>query len=65
MKTVEKWKWRVHWAGRMVVTRVPFTADEIKARHPDAIRMDGTRLVVELPETQAELDAARQPRGSR
>lgn len=65
MKQVEKWLWRIHWGGRMVITRVHFTADEIRERHPDAVCMPETRIVVQLPETQAELDAARQPRGRR
>lgn len=65
MRKVEKWKWRIHWGGRIVVTRVHFTEDEIRARYPEAVRVDDSRIEVLLPETPAELEAARQPRGHR
>jgi hypothetical protein len=65
MRRVEKYLWRIRWAGRTTTTRVRFTEAEIRREHPDAARIDGSRIVVEIPETDAEHDAARQPRGAR
>jgi hypothetical protein len=65
VRTVEKWLWKTRWAGRVATTKIHFTEAEIRAEHPDAVRIDASRIVVQLPETQAELDAAMQPRGRR
>lgn len=70
MKQVEKWRWRTLWAGRMVAGKVHYTADEIKARHPEAQPVPGSMKVVDVPETEAEWDAVyeamrRQPRNFR
>lgn len=65
MREVEKWRWRIQWAGRWGNTRAHFTEDEIRARHPEAVRIQGSRILVQLPQTQAERDAALQPRGRR
>lgn len=65
MKNVDKWLWRIRWAGRMTTTRVHYTEDEIRVEHPEAVRVDTSRIVVQLPETEAERDQARQPRGGR
>lgn len=65
MKTVEKWLWRIRWAGRMTTTRAHFTEEEVRKEHPEAVRVEGSRIVVEMPETQAELDAAMRQRGGR
>lgn len=61
MKRVEKWKWRIQWAGRPTTTRVHFFEDEIRPSHPDATRVEGSCIFVELPETQAEIDAHQPP----
>lgn len=65
MKTVEKWLWRIRWAGRKTTTRAHFTEAEIRREHPDAERVDASRILVELPDTDEERQAAQQPRGSR
>lgn len=65
MRRVEKWKWRIRWGGKTMTTRVAFTEEEIRRQHPDAVRVEGSCVVVEVPEQQHELDAALQPRGRR
>jgi hypothetical protein len=63
MKTAEKWIWRIRWAGRWTTTLVPFTEDQVRAEHPEAVRVEGSRVMVKLPETEAEIQAAqRAPR---
>jgi hypothetical protein len=63
MKQVEKWKWRVIWAGRLTTTRIAYTEAEIRREHPEALKLEGSRIVVDLPETEAEIQAAqRAPR---
>lgn len=65
MKQVEKYLWRIRWAGRTTTTRAHFTEAEIRAQHPEAERIDASRRVVELPDTEEELEAARRQRGNR
>jgi hypothetical protein len=65
VKTLEKWKWKIRWAGRWTTTSVHFTEDEIHREHREAERLPETRIVVELPETEAEIQAAQNQRGSR
>lgn len=65
MRQLEKWRWRIRWAGRTMTTRAYFTEEEIRAQHPEALRVEASRIVVELPESKAEQDAAHQPRGRR
>jgi hypothetical protein len=61
MKVVEKWKWRIRWAGRWTTTRIAMTEDEIQREHREATRVDGSRIEVELPETEAEVLANQRP----
>lgn len=42
-----------------------FTEVEIRREHPDAVRVEGSMIVVDLPESEAERHAAMQPRGRR
>lgn len=65
MQRIEKYRWKIRWAGRWTTTRVHFTEAEIRREHPEAERDDATRIVVELPDTDEERSAAQQPRGSR
>jgi hypothetical protein len=58
MKRVEKYLWRIRWAGRTTTTRVHFTEDEIRVEHPEAVRIDDSMILVDLPETEAERTAA-------
>jgi hypothetical protein len=59
MKQIEKWRWRTRWAGtgRMTPGKVHYTEAEIRARHPEAERVPGSMIIVEVPETDAERDA--------
>jgi hypothetical protein len=65
MKTVEKWHWRIRWAGKQTTTRIHYTEDEIRREHPEAVRIDASRITMEVPETLAELDAAMRQRDGR
>jgi hypothetical protein len=65
MKTVEKWLWRIRWTGRWTTTRVHFTEAEIRREHPEAERVDGSRILVDVPDTEEERQAAQQQRGAR
>jgi hypothetical protein len=65
MKQVEKWTWRIRWAGRWTTTRIHYTEAEVRREHPEAERLPETRIVVDLPETEAEIQAAQNQRGSR
>lgn len=65
MQTVEKWLWRIRWAGRWTTTRVHFTEPEIRREHSEAERVDGSMILVQLPETEAERLAAQRQRGGR
>ena len=58
MRKVEKWLWRTRWAGKMSAGRVHYTEDEIRAQHPEAERVPDTMIVVEVPETDEEREAA-------
>jgi hypothetical protein len=60
MRTVEKWRWRTYWppgSRRLVVGKVHYTEEEIKARHPEAQKVPHTMKLVEVPETKEELEA--------
>lgn len=52
MKIVEKWLWKIRWAGRWTTTRTPFTEAEIRREHPEATPVGGSRIVIELPENR-------------
>lgn len=60
MKTVEKWKWKIRWTGRWT-TSGPWTEEHIRREHPEAERVPGSRILVELPETDAEIAACQRP----
>lgn len=58
MKKVEKWRWRTLWAGKMMDGKVYYTEAEIRATHPEAERVPGSGKLVDVPETDAEREAA-------
>jgi hypothetical protein len=62
MKTVEKWKWRIRWAGRWTTTRIAMTEADIRREHPEAVRIDESRTLLELPTTEAEVQAGQRER---
>ncbi len=55
---VEKWRWRIRWAGRMVNGKMLLTWDEVSREHPEAVKIPGTMTLVDVPQTQEERDAA-------
>jgi hypothetical protein len=61
MKQIEKWRWRIKWGGRWTSTRIAFTEDQIRREHPEAEKVEGSRVVVNLPETEAEIQAFQRP----
>ena len=61
MRTVDKYLWKIRWAG----TRAHFTEAEIRREHPEAVHTEGSRIVVEMPDTEEERRAAQPPRGGR
>jgi hypothetical protein len=65
VKQIEKWKWRIRWAGRWTTTRIAYTEAEVRREHPEAVRIEASRVVVERPETEDEIQAAQNQRGSR
>jgi hypothetical protein len=65
MKTVEKWIWKIRWAGRWTTTLVPFTEDQVRREHPEAVRVEGSRVLVDVPETEAESQERQQQRAPR
>ena len=58
MQTVEKWRWRIRWAGRWTSTRIHQTEAEIRAEHPEAVRIEESRIVVQQAASQDEVGAA-------
>jgi hypothetical protein len=61
MKTVEKWRWGIRWAGRWTTTQIHRTEEDIRREHPEAQKIEASRITVQLPETEAEIDAAQRP----
>jgi hypothetical protein len=51
------YKWRTKWLGKWTTTRYLATEDDMRKRHPDAIRLDDTLKIVQVPETEAEIVA--------
>jgi hypothetical protein len=62
MKLIEKWKWRIRWGGRWTRTRIAYTEADIWREHPEAIRVKESRVLVELPTTEAEIEAVQRER---
>ena len=61
MKIVTKWRWRIRWGGRWTTTRSAYTEVEVRREHPEAVRIDNTRVDVQLPETEAEIEFIQRP----
>lgn len=58
MKPIEKWRWRIHGInGRTHVTHYSMTEGDALECDPQAERLDWTREVRPVPETEAELQA--------
>lgn len=61
MKRVEKWKWRIKWGGRWTTTTIARTEEDIRVEHPEAEKVPGTMVLIELPETEDEVQAFQRP----
>ena len=59
MVTEEVFYWRIQWAGRWMLTTRRFDEREIRQEHPEAIRVDESRLTVLTPENPQERLLAR------
>ena len=54
MVTEEVYFWRIQWAGRWMLTTRRFSERDIRQEHPEAIRVDDSRLTILTPENQQE-----------
>jgi hypothetical protein len=63
MTVIEKWKWRVLSAGRWATTRHAVSESNIRRQHPEAVRVESTRITVEVADV-VEVDASPQHRPS-
>lgn len=59
MVTEEVYYWRIQWAGRWMLTTRRFDEREIRQEHPEAIRVDESRLTILTPENPQERLQAR------
>ena len=46
--------WRTQWCGKWGTTRYLCTEEHIRKEHPEAIRIDSSRQVRQVPETPEE-----------
>jgi hypothetical protein len=49
MAEITLFRWRVQWLGKWVTTRYDATEDDIRKQHPEAVRIDSTRVVRQVP----------------
>ena len=61
MKKVEKWLWRIKWGGVWTTTRIAYTENDVRREHPEAMKIESSRVVIELPETEAEIEDFQRP----
>lgn len=54
MKIEHQYQWMTLWCGRMTKTRHWATEESIKKNHPEAVRVEGSLRIVEIPETDEE-----------
>lgn len=54
MKTEQTYRWLTKWNGKMTPTRYHATEESIRKSHPEAVRIEGTLIVREIPETDEE-----------
>ncbi len=59
MVTEEVFYWRIQWAGRWMLTTRRFSEREIRLEHPEALRVDESRLTILTPENPQERLQAR------
>lgn len=58
MKTEELWRWPIKWTGKWTTTRHHATEAQIRKEHPEATRVEGTRIEQQIPETPEEIAVA-------
>lgn len=51
MKTVETYRWRVLWIKRWITTSFHMSEADIRVEHPEAVRVEGTCIMRQEPET--------------
>lgn len=54
MKTEERWRWRIKWCGKWTITSHHAAETQIRIEHPEATRIEGTRIEQQVPETHEE-----------
>lgn len=54
MKIEHTYRWMTKWNGKMSPTRYHCTEEQIRASHPEAVRIEGSLIVQEIPETEDE-----------
>jgi len=54
MKIEHQYRRMTLWNGKMSRTRYHCTAEEIRKNHPEAVRVEGSLRVMEIPETEEE-----------
>ena len=54
MRVEQTYKWRIQWTKRWSTTNFHCTEEQIRKEHPEAIRVPGTLVEHQIPETEAE-----------
>jgi hypothetical protein len=55
MRQEELWDWRIQWNGKWTTTLNGATPEQIRKRHPEAIKILGSRCVRQVAETADDL----------
>ena len=55
MREEELWDWRIQWKGKWTTTTEGVTEAEIRRKHPEAIRVLGSRCIRQKAETSEDL----------
>lgn len=54
MVSEEVYFWQIQWAGRWMLTSRRHSEREVRSEHPEAIRVDDSRLTILTPENLEE-----------
>ena len=54
MKTEHTYRWLTKWNGKMTPSQHHCTEESIRKQHPEAVRIEGTLIVREIPESDEE-----------
>jgi hypothetical protein len=54
VNTEDTYRWKINWLGRWTTTRYQTTEAQIRVEHPEAIRVEGTLKLRQVPETDEE-----------